>query len=98
MDRHRLASGGEGGVGDRRGESPRALGGEVAAPDVAQLVFGVAVLAGRDRAQPDVGAVTEDAQDQSLGQLGRIACSLEISSSIVFRLRRPGSVFSHANT
>jgi hypothetical protein len=79
-----LAAGGEGGVGDRRGEPAGALGGQVAAPHVAQVVLGVGVLPGPDRAEPDVGAVPEDAQDQPLGQRGPVEAAARASGGEVF--------------
>ncbi len=61
-------AGGEGGVGDLDGDLPRGLGGEVAAPDVPDPFFAVAVPAlGRaagDRADAGVGAVGVDRQHQ----------------------------------
>jgi hypothetical protein len=50
-------AGGEGGVRDRAGGIPARLDGDVAAADVAQVVFAVRVVARRDRPDPGVGAV-----------------------------------------
>ena len=61
-------AGGEGGVGDLDRHGPGGLGGQVAAPHVADVILGVAVLAGGDRPDPGVGAVGVDGQQQPLGQ------------------------------
>lgn len=61
-------AGGEGGVGDLDRHGPGALGGQVAAAHVADVILGVAVLAGGYRPDPGVGAVGVDGQQQPLRQ------------------------------
>src|SRR5438270_5931507 len=44
----------------------------LASPGVAQVFFGVVVLAGRDRSKSDVGAIPENTQNQFFGELGAV--------------------------
>jgi hypothetical protein len=60
--------GGEGGVGDGPGDFPAGVGGEVAAPNVAQVILGVGVIARGDGPDPGVGAVGVGHQQQPLEQ------------------------------
>jgi len=66
---HGVRAGGEGGVGDLDGDGAGHLGGQVAAAHVPDVVLAVAVdgVAG-DRADPGVGAVGVDGQQQPLGE------------------------------
>lgn len=79
-----LLASGEGGVGDLDGDLPCRFRGEVAAAGVADLVLALSVLAGGDRADPGVGAVPVDRQQQPFGQhmLRQAAPACHRSSSL----------------
>ncbi len=59
-------AGGEGGVGDPGRGSPAGVEVHVAAAGIAQVVLAVAVLALGDPAQPGVGAIGVDGQEEPL--------------------------------